>query len=319
MSIVTEEVFYRSGDGKCAADLYRLNTMIATGGRRPAIVIGHGFNMVKEALVDAAQAFVKAGYIVLAIDYRRFGRSPGQPRNLLKPLDEVEDYRNGISYLQDRLDVDPERIGIWGVSFSGGIVLHTAAIDRRVRCVVVQSPANLDGRQSTADLYGAEAFARLLDKLQQDHIRRALTGEGERVPCVAPIEKDVFPVLPGDGLLTGFIVQAAKILASYRIDIPLESLEHMMAWAPIHSVELIAPTPLLIVTNGGYDLHHRLDRIQDAFRRAGEPKRLTILPYDVVGLYAEPGLGESMRHAIAWFDQHLGAAASAALAAARAV
>ena len=42
-----------------------------------------------------------------------------------------------------------------------------------------------------------------------------------------------------------------------------------------------------------------------AFRKAGEPKRLEILPYDVVGLYVEPGLGEAMGHAVEWFDRYL--------------
>ncbi|MBI3302555.1 MAG: hypothetical protein HYZ72_10850 [Deltaproteobacteria bacterium] len=76
-------------------------------------------------------------------------------------------------------------------------------------------------------------------------------------------------------------------------------------WAPEHFIEHIAPRPLLIVTNGAYDLHHPLDQIQIAFRKAGEPKRLEILPYDVVGLYVEPGLGEAMGHAVEWFDRYL--------------
>jgi hypothetical protein len=82
-------------------------------------------------------------------------------------------------------------------------------------------------------------------------------------------------------------------------------MEHLLVWAPEYFIEHIAPRPLLIVTNGAYDLHHPLEHIQIAFRKAGEPKRLELLPYDVVGLYVEPGLVEAMRHAIERFDRYL--------------
>ncbi|CAG4884799.1 conserved protein of unknown function [Georgfuchsia toluolica] len=295
-------VHFRSGDEQCVGDLYLPENM---QGAQPALVIGHGFNMVKEALREQAAYLAKAGYVVLAIDYRRFGASEGLPRQLMRPLDEVEDFRNAISYLQDRPDVDPDRIGIWGVSFGGGVVLQVAAVDRRVKCVVAQSPAYLDGRQATKSLYGAQAFAQLQTKLQEDHLRRFRTGTGERVPCMVPVEPGVFPVMPGDTLSSKFMKNNVELFDSYRFEIPLESLEHMLIWAPMNFVEHIAPTPLRIVTNGGYDIHHALDSIQEAYRRAGEPKDLSILNYDVVGLYIEPGRGEAMRLAIDWFDKYL--------------
>jgi hypothetical protein len=70
-------------------------------------------------------------------------------------------------------------------------------------------------------------------------------------------------------------------------------------------IDLIAPTPMMIVTNGLLDLHHPLDKIQEAFRRAGEPKKLVILRYDMRGLYDEPGAGEAMALTVEWFDRHL--------------
>jgi alpha-beta hydrolase superfamily lysophospholipase len=305
MTAASSPVRFRSGDDSCAADL-ALPPGYAAGRRHPAIVIGHGFNVTKEALPGHAAYLAQAGYVVLAIDYRRFGASGGAPRQLLRPPDEVEDFRNAITFLQQRDDIDAERIGIWGVSFGGGIVLQTAAIDRRVRCVVAQSPAYLIGRDDTKELFGAEAFARLLQRLQEDHIRRFRTGEGERVPCLAVVTGDVLPVMPGDALGEEFVRRSVELFPTYAYMIPLESAEHMMNWAPMQVIEQIAPTPMLIVTNGGYDIHHSLERIQEAYRRAGEPKRIEILPYDSVGLYVEPGMGDAMNRAIAWFHQHLG-------------
>jgi hypothetical protein len=68
---------------------------------------------------------------------------------------------------------------------------------------------------------------------------------------------------------------------------------------------MIAPRPLLIVTNSGRDEVHLLTHIQDAFKRAGEPKRMVLLDYDAFGLYDGDGLAEAMGLAAAFFHKHL--------------
>jgi hypothetical protein len=55
----------------------------------------------------------------------------------------VRDYRHVISYARTLADVDPQRIGIWGTSYSGGHVLVLGAVDRRVKAVVSQVPATI--------------------------------------------------------------------------------------------------------------------------------------------------------------------------------
>src|SRR5262249_11887080 len=107
---------------------------------RPAIVIGRGFGGVRAANFREAQYLAEAGYIVLSIDYRTLGESDGEPRAQAFPLAHAEDFRNAISYLETRPEVDARRIGLWGTSFAGGVVLYVAAMDRRVRAVVGQMP-----------------------------------------------------------------------------------------------------------------------------------------------------------------------------------
>jgi acetyl esterase/lipase len=91
-------------------------------------------------LVNQGEFFSGAGYVVLAIDYRSFGESEGKPRGQLFPMMQVEDFRNGVSFLQRLPGVDPDRIGIWGTSTSGGTVIYAAAVDRRIKAVVTQVP-----------------------------------------------------------------------------------------------------------------------------------------------------------------------------------
>lgn len=110
-------------------------------GAAPAVVLAPGFSAVKEMHVDRfAEAFADAGLVALVYDNRNFGVSDGEPRQEVDPWAQVRDYRTAITYAATRPEVDAERIGVWGASYSGGHVLVVGAIDRRVKCVVSQAP-----------------------------------------------------------------------------------------------------------------------------------------------------------------------------------
>lgn len=137
------DVSFPSGDGTCAGWLYEPKTTaqsaIQTPG--PIIVLAHGLAGVKEMRLDAfAERFVAAGYRCLVFDYRHFGASSGEPRQLLDIARQQEDWRSALTYARAVEGVDPERVVIWGTSFGGGHVIHTAARDPRVAAVISQCP-----------------------------------------------------------------------------------------------------------------------------------------------------------------------------------
>ena len=106
-----------------------------------AVALAHGWSMVAGGdLEDYAAAIVEQGLAALTFDFRNLGRSDGQPRQEIDPQRQIQDFRAAISYLRRRPEVDRERIGIWGSSYSGGHALTVAAIDKRVKCVVSQVP-----------------------------------------------------------------------------------------------------------------------------------------------------------------------------------
>src|SRR5687767_360445 len=177
---MVSEVFFSSGGLRCAADLY-LPDGAKAGAKLPGLVIGHGFTVVKEGLVEQGRRFAEAGFATLAIDYRNFGRSEGEPRGQLFPLNEAEDYRNGITYLESRPEVDPERIGIWGTSFSGGLVMYVGAVDRRVKAVVSQVPV-VDGWGWMKLMRSEDNFEELVRRVERDRHRRSQGEPGERIP-----------------------------------------------------------------------------------------------------------------------------------------
>ena len=74
-----EQVMFRSGPVRCAGDLY-LPEGVDVGAPVPGVVMGHSVVMVKEALGPHAEYLVKAGFVVLAVDWRTVGASEGEPR-----------------------------------------------------------------------------------------------------------------------------------------------------------------------------------------------------------------------------------------------
>ena len=103
--------------------------------------MAHGFAATRhDGLAPYAERFAEAGLAVLLFDYRHFGDSEGEPRQLLDITLQHEDYRAAIAYARSRSEVDPARIALFGSSFSGGHVVHLAARDPSIAAVVSQAP-----------------------------------------------------------------------------------------------------------------------------------------------------------------------------------
>ena len=299
---MSQEVFFKSGGLQCAADLYRPKGL-ARGKRRPGLVIGHGFSLVKSTLTAQAQAFVDAGFVVLAIDYRSFGNSGGNPRGQLFPLNEAEDFRSAISYMQGRRDVDPQRIGIWGASFAGAMVSYVAAIDRRVKAACAVVPVT-DGYTWQRLLRSEDHFQELLAAIEQDRATRFAGGKSARIPVIGP--PGTLCGLPCDEQIARFFDVVPEAFPTWRDTITLESIEKILEFSPLSFVHRITPRPYLIISTGGRDIVHPAWSVAELYERAREPKRLEFLPFDQTGLYSEPGLTLSNDIARDFFLEHLG-------------
>ena len=280
------------------------------GQQHPAVVLGHGFGVRKESLVDASEHLRAAGFVTLAIDYRTFGESGGSPRGSLFPMNEVEDFRNAISWLEGRDDVDPDRIGILGISFGGGVVIMTAALDRRVKAVVAMAPI-VSGRRWLESVWGGARFQELRDLVLADRRQRHRTGEGGRI-AIGGLELPA--VLFADwrgGRQDRWSREAlGKPLLEGTGDITIEALEKVMEWEPDRFIDLVSPTPLLIVTPGRWDVMHRFDHIREAWTRAGEPKKLVPLACEQMDVYLPPWQTRALEHSEAWLKEHLAAPAA---------
>src|ERR1044072_717076 len=131
------DVTVPSGDDTLAAWLYLPDS--STGRTPPVVVMAHGRGAVKEMRLDAfAERFAAAGFAALVFDYRHFGDSTGQPRQLVDIGRQHADWQAAVAHARSLAGVDPDRIALWGSSFSGGHVVWVAARDPRVAAVVSQ-------------------------------------------------------------------------------------------------------------------------------------------------------------------------------------
>ena len=153
----------------------------------PCVVMGHGFGGTKDmGLESYAIRFQEAGFAVLALDYRHFGDSEGEPRQLAWIPHQLEDYRAAIEYARGFEEIDAARIALWGTSFSGGHVIVTAAEDENIACVVAQCPG-LDGFESTKMGFkrvGVRTGLRLIMHGQRDIVRSWLGLSPHKIPIV---------------------------------------------------------------------------------------------------------------------------------------
>lgn len=131
------DVTFPSADERCAAWLY----LPPGSGRAPVIVMAHGLGALRQMRLDAfAERFCAAGYACLVFDYRHFGASGGEPRQLLDIDRQLTDWRAAVTFARQCDQVDGQRLVLWGTSFSGGHVLSTAADDNGITAVIAQCP-----------------------------------------------------------------------------------------------------------------------------------------------------------------------------------
>jgi fermentation-respiration switch protein FrsA (DUF1100 family) len=88
--VTREDITFRSGGQTCAAWLYLPD---GAHGSTPCVVMAHGFGGTRaDAVPSFAERFVDAGLAALVFDYRHFGDSEGEPRQLLAIGLQLEDW-----------------------------------------------------------------------------------------------------------------------------------------------------------------------------------------------------------------------------------
>lgn len=274
----------------------------------PAIVMAHGYNCIKELYLDKyAEVFVKLGFAVLAFDNRNFGDSDGEPRQEIDPWQQVRDYRHAITFMQTKSFVDPNRIGIWGTSYSGGHVLVVAAIDKRVKCVVSQVPT-ISGWEGTLRRVQPGDLNKLREAFNEDRMNRFKGEAPKMAPMVTdPNSKGAASHTSSDAwdFFTGKNAPAEDQwrFKKWRNEVTLRSVEMYSEYEPGSYIERIAPSPLLMLVAEN-DVVAVTDKALEAFNRAKEIKKLHLFPGGHFSAYIDL-FDDLSAEAGKWFEKYL--------------
>jgi len=288
--------FYSNGHR--LSGILRIPEEFKDGEKKPGIVVCHGFAAFKEMvpLPQVATAFTEAGYVTLTFDYRGFGTSEG-PRWRLIPMEEVEDIRNAITFLQSRPEVDKEKIGLWGTSLGGGLVVYAAAMDSRVKCTVSNVPV-ANGYKWMKERFTETEFKQFLEEVEKNRNQRVLTGKSMRVDPFS-----IYLPRPTPEAIEFWKITRAQHPERAEMQIDFEFFEKILEFNACEIVHKISPRPIIFIYAKKDPLRSHAEEL---FEKAAEPKK--IIGFDVHHheIYKQENLKEVMKVTLEWYNQWLG-------------
>lgn len=279
---------------RMSGELYWLKSL--AGKQLPTIIMSHGWGGVAAQLRREAIEFARAGYLVLAFDYRGWGASDSrviltgpapakkegnrftaevlEVREVVDPFEMVTDIFNAIHWAMGEPMVDKNRIGLWGSSYSGGHVIYVAARDPRVKVTVSQVPS-LDSRPRSTSLAGAveEQY-----RIAYDEATKRARGE------------------------IGYPAPRARVIGNLQ-GAPIR--DKLLRYAPVEDAGKRTDCAMLFIVAEKEELFDNKDHAKLAYERARGPKKYVVMPgITHYGIYTT-ARAEAIKIELEWFDQHL--------------
>ncbi|CZR61877.1 related to DltD N-terminal domain protein [Phialocephala subalpina] len=269
----------------------------------PCIIMSHGFSGIKlQNLDNFAQRFQAEGWNTLVYDNRNFGDSDGLPRNEIDPVHQVRDYFDAFDFAASQPEVDATRIAYWGTSLSGGNVICAAAVDKRIKTVIAQTPF-VSGEIHTKPL------VKMLPGIFAN--RAGIRGGNPSVMIpVSPTSPEEAESGRSMAILNSpaayhFMEDMKKIGGNWKNEVTLQSMFNLMAHEPKSFIHRIAPTPFLMVVADD-DETVGTDNQLAMYQLALEPKQIHVVRgYSHFGVYDGPGLEENIKVQIEFLRKNL--------------
>lgn len=250
--------------------------------KNPAIIVGHPMGAVKEQSANLyATKMAEQGFVTLSIDLSFWGESEGKPRNSVLPDVYAEDFSAAVDFLGTRPFVNKDGIGVIGICGSGSFAISAAKIDPRMKAI------------ATVSMYDMGAANR-------NGLKHSMTLEQRKKVLQDAAEQRYVEFLGGDTQYTGGTVNKLDenstaierefydfyrtprgqfvpkgMLPALTTRPTLTSNPKFMNFYPFQDIETISPRPMLFIT--GENAHSR-EFSEDAYKLAGEPKELYIVP-----------------------------------------
>ncbi|MFN3625458.1 MAG: alpha/beta hydrolase [Hyphomicrobium sp.] len=275
----------------------------ATDAPRPAacIVMAHGLGGTRNAsLAPYAERFAEAGFFVVLFDYRFLGASEGEPRQLISPKRQLEDWQAAIDFARGLPGVDPRRIGLWGTSLSGGHVVMAAARDSGITAIAAQCPM-LDGRASARMAIRRSGFLgtlRMVSAALTDILRAAVGASPYYIPLAA--RDGELAVMSSDAAYAGC---HSIVPSDWRNEVAARILLTMPPYRPVRHAHRVTCPALIIAC--AQDTIVSAKAAADTAEKIGEEARLVVLPIDHFDIYHGRWLEHASTEQVAFFRSAL--------------
>lgn len=279
---------------RMSGEVYALKSL--AGKQLPTIIMSHGWGGVAALLRREAIEFAKAGYFVLAFDYRGWGASDSrviltgtaptkkegnrftaevlEVREVVDPLEMTTDIFNAIHWAMGEPMVDKNRIGLWGSSYSGGHVVYVAARDPRVKATVSQVPS-LDSRPAATGLAGKKEEQY---NLAYEEATKRARGE------------------------IGYPAPRARVVGNLQ-GAPIR--DKLLRYAPVEDAATRTDCAMMFIVAEKEELFDNKDHAYLAHERARGPKKYIVLPgITHYGIYTT-ARAQAIKLALDWFNEHL--------------
>lgn len=250
--------------------------------KNPAIVVGHPMGAVKEQSANLyATKMAEQGFVTLSLDLSFWGESDGQSRNAVSPDIYAEDSSAAVDFLGTQPFVDRNRIGAIGICGSGSFVISAAKIDPRMKAIATVSMYDMGAanRNALKRSLTVEQRKQIIAEAAEQRYVEFMDGETRYTSgTVHELNKDTHPIQREfyDFYRTPRGEYTPKGSSPKLTTHPtLTSNVKFMNFYPFNDIETISPRPMLFIT--GANAHSR-EFSEDAYRLAGEPKELFVVP-----------------------------------------
>jgi pimeloyl-ACP methyl ester carboxylesterase len=291
------EQHFPCGDAVCAG------TLVVPAGvdRPPVVVMAHGFAGTRDLqLPDFARIFAAHGIAAFYFDYRSFGGSGGEPRQMIDMKAQLDDWASALVHLRKTADVDGGRIALWGSSLSGGSVLIAAARDGHVRAVVAQVPlvdTEADGTEPAAGY-----IWNVLWTASYDTLRGWLGLSPYYIPVVST--PDTFAVINFPGALKTMLALVPEG-SPWRNEVGARLFFSLAKFQPKDHIAAVQVPVLFLPARN--DTIVPLASVEAAAKAAPRGE-ITVLEGGHFSLYSEPELSQSAEIEARFLVRHLSAA-----------